>query len=559
MGSASDDWHAKLAAARADAETSAAADTYSQLLIARYASLINDPAEAARKYALVSKASPDDTALIERAVFSALLANEFDLAASIARRAAPATLRETSLARLTLAADTFAAGNMDKVAHTLEGEPAGTFNTLIMTSLKAWALYGQGKDVKARLALLDAASGDAYLDGLVLNLLGLMEVSAGDDQSALDTFSKIQAKDSLITQSAEAYARLLANTGKRQEAIDLLDHLHRTRGSEPSLRDLSRALKAGTPVKMKRLSARQGAALSVYTPAAELANQARSDLPGIYYAIALKLDPDLHAARSQWADALDHAGRERESIRMLEAIPESSPYYTSARGQLAGALTRGDHESEAVELVYSTLEGDPERDLKIQMGDLLRTLGRNGEAVKVYGEVIEADKAAGQEDWRLYYARGATLERLGEWPRAEADLQTALAINPDSPEVMNYLGYSWVDRGIHLEKGLDLIRRALTLRPGSGAITDSLGWAHYQLGDYETAVGFLEHAAELEPGLAEINDHLGDAYWMAGRKREARFQWKRTISLLDNEDEIAVIERKLLTGPPEAATTEQQP
>lgn len=556
---ASDDWHARLAAARADARTSAAADTYSQFLIARYASLINDPAEAARKYALVTKTSPEDSALIERAVFASLLANEFDLAASIAREADAETLHETSLARLTLAADAFSNGQTGSVAAYLEGEPAGAFNTLIMTALEAWAHYGEGKDVQARLTLLDAASGDAYLDGLVLNLLGLMEMSAGDDASAKDTFSKVEANNSLIAPGAAAYARLLARDGQRSEALAMLERFRQAAGNEPSLLELTKALESGQAVPVQRLTAQQGAALSVFVPAAALANQARNDLPGIYYAIALQLDPDLQAARSLWAETLDHAGRESESISMLKAIPEDSPYYTSARGQLARALTREHNDREALQLVYTTLEGAPERDLKIQMGDLLRALGRDGEAVRVYGEVIREDETAGQNDWRLYYARGATLERLGQWPRAEADLEKALQLNPDSPEVLNYLGYSWVDRGVNLERGLDLIRKALTLRPDSGAITDSLGWAHYQLGDYDTAVGYLERAAELEPGLAEINDHLGDAYWMAGRKREARFQWQRTISLLDNEDEIEVIERKLLTGPPEAAATTKQP
>ena len=116
--------------------------------------------------------------------------------------------------------------------------------------------------------------------------------------------------------------------------------------------------------------------------------------------------------------------------------------------------------------------------------------------------------------------------------------------------MLNHLGYSWVDRGLHLERGMDLIRQALSLRPNSGAITDSLGWGYYKLGDFDQAVYYLELAAEIEPDLAEIIDHLGDAYWMTGRRTEARFQWEKALTLLnDDEQEIRTIERKMLTGP----------
>ncbi len=543
------DLNARLAHARADAETSATANDYSQFLIARFASLINDPEEAAEKYALVARSRPDDATITERAVFSALLANDFALAHSISNRAAPEIRRETSLTRMSLAADALARGKPAAVAPLLEGEDPGMFNSLIMSSLKAWALFDQGQTGEAQVALLDASAGDAYLDSLVLNLLGLMEVASGEDKAALETFAKLRASSAMIAATVESYARLLANSGRADEAIDVLEAFRKEAGHNPVVTDLIGRISRAEPVAIKRMSAREGAALSIYIPAAALAEQAQNDLPGVYYAMALRLDPDLHAARALWADALDNAGRREESIEMLETIPASSPYYTSARGQLAWALRRDEQNDVALELVYKTLAGNPDRDLKIQMADLLRSLGRDGEAVKVLSELIDADETAGSPDWRLYYARGSVYERIGKWPLAEDDLQLALGLNPNSPDVMNYLGYSWIDRNENLEAGLDLIRKALTLRPNSGAITDSLGWAYYKVGDYEKSVGYLERAAELEPGLAEINDHLGDAYWMSGRQLEARYQWQRAISVSDDERDIDRIQRKLLTGP----------
>jgi Flp pilus assembly protein TadD len=127
--------------------------------------------------------------------------------------------------------------------------------------------------------------------------------------------------------------------------------------------------------------------------------------------------------------------------------------------------------------------------------------------------------------------RGVALERSGQWPDAERDLKKALEMQPNSPEVLNYLGYSWVNRGTHIQEGLKLIEKALTLQPDEGAYVDSLGWAYYRLGDYKKAVGLLERAATLDAGDAEINDHLGDAYWRAGRHDEARFQWRAVLTM----------------------------
>lgn len=550
---------ARLAAARADAEVNAAANNYSQFLIARYASLINDPGEAAEKYALVAKARPGDRSIVDRAVFSALLADQFKLARSIAARADTDALRNSDLARLTMAADALSHGRYDTVPAKLEGNDPGVFNSLIFSSLKAWALFGQGKTVEAQLELLEASSGDPYLDSLVLNLLGMMEVSSGDDETALDTFERINANGTLIATAADSYARLLSARGEGAKALAMLEAFRETTGHNPVITDLITRLDAGETLDIRRLTAREGAALSVYVPAAALAAQSQTDLPGVYYAVALELDPQLHAARSLWADALDTAGRHEDSIDMLETIPDSSPYYVSARGQLAWALRRDEQNEKALDLVYRTLENNPGRDLKIQMGDLLRSLERDGEAEAVFTEIIEADEAAGDEDWRLYYARGAVRERLGQWPRAEEDLKKALALEPNSAQVMNYLGYGWVDRGENLEEGLDLIRKALTLRPDSGAITDSLGWAHYKLGHIDKAIGYLERAVEIEPGLAEINDHLGDAYWAAGRHNEARFQWQRAITLSDDQEEINDLQRKVLTGPRPYPVQAQRP
>jgi Flp pilus assembly protein TadD len=155
-------------------------------------------------------------------------------------------------------------------------------------------------------------------------------------------------------------------------------------------------------------------------------------------------------------------------------------------------------------------------------------------------------------EWRLYFARGAARDQLDRWPEAEADFRRALELSPEQPDVMNYLAYTWVDRGEHIDQALPMLRRAVELRPASGAIVDSLGWAHYRLGDYNQALLYLERAVELRPADAILNDHLGDVYWRLGRRIEARFQWRRALTL-EPEDPAALqakIENGLEEAPP---------
>jgi len=203
---------------------------------------------------------------------------------------------------------------------------------------------------------------------------------------------------------------------------------------------------------------------------------------------------------------------------------------------------------EALQIASEALAAKPDRSLRLQVADIYRAMERHGEAEALLSDIIAGDEADGRRDWRVWFLRGAARERQSNWDGAEADLQAALAIDPENATVLNYLGYSWVDRGLRLDEGFALIRRALMLEPNSGHIVDSLGWAHYRLGQYEEAVDYLERAVVLLPGDATLNDHLGDAYWKAGRRKEAGFQWTRALKLDPSTEDRERIERKLLTG-----------
>ena len=133
-------------------------------------------------------------------------------------------------------------------------------------------------------------------------------------------------------------------------------------------------------------------------------------------------------------------------------------------------------------------------------------------------------------------ARAIARGRGGNWDGSEADFRAALELNPEQPQVLNYLGYSLVEQQRNLDEALDMIERAVAASPDSGYIVDSLGWVLYRLGRYDEAVEQMERAVELEPVDPVVNGLLGDVYWAVGRTREAEFQWRRALSFVDMTD-----------------------
>ncbi len=144
--------------------------------------------------------------------------------------------------------------------------------------------------------------------------------------------------------------------------------------------------------------------------------------------------------------------------------------------------------------------------------------------------------------------RAVDLQESGRWNEAERDLTAALKERPDEPELLNFLGYSWIDRGEKLPQALAMVKKAVDLDPRSGAMLDSLGWGYYRLADFPKAVEELEAAVAIEAGDPDVNNHLGDAYWRVGRLDEARFQWRRVLTLEPTAKLKAEVEMKLRSG-----------
>lgn len=524
------------------------AEAYSDFLIARFAAMTNDPQIAAEHYASAIDTAPEKSGIADRALFASLLSGNYREGVRLAKRANKLG-SDASLVRLTLAVEALRLGRDDDAQQMLEQSRFGPFNRMVARGLSAWRVVeAQGTHAAVRY-LEGGLSGDPRLDSATLYMMGLVEMSAGNDDEALSVFNSLWESGARLAIGVEAHAQLLAARGQRQQALEILNSFDVDVGHNASIARLRQAIEAGERIKVRRLDPDEGAALAIYIPAAALMNQTDDDVSAVYFVLALALDPDLHVARSLWAQSLSNAERWDEAIAVLGRVPESSAFYATSRGQIAWALYRSGRTQAAMAVAADALKHEPDRGLKVQIADLYRAVGKAAEAETLLSEIIADDARQQREDWRLFYARGVARGELGDWPDSERDLLKALALQPDDASLLNYVGYSYVDRGENLDLAMDMIRRAAEMQPNAGYIIDSLGWAHYRLGDYEKATEYLERAVELEPGDPVVNDHLGDAYWQTGRKLEARFQWRRSLTLDLTEDEHARIEAKLVAGP----------
>jgi tetratricopeptide (TPR) repeat protein len=282
---------------------------------------------------------------------------------------------------------------------------------------------------------------------------------------------------------------------------------------------------------------------------AALGRQGGEDLGLVYLNLALYLEPEHPLALLSLGDLYESLKKPELAIDAFSRLPASSPLKRNAEIQRALNLDALERVDEARERLVGLVDKYPD-DLEAitALGNVLRARKRYAEAAEVYSKGVALIKEPSRQNWTLFYFRGICFERSKQWPLAEKDFLKSLELNPDQPQVLNYLGYSWVDQGVNLDKGLEMVKKAVELRPNDGYIVDSLGWAYFRLGRYDDAVKELERAIELRPEDPVINDHLGDAYWKTGRRLEANFQWRHSVDLKPEPEDLPAIKAKLVDG-----------
>ena len=498
-------------------------------------------AEAAAYFARAEMEGGSSDLLRDRAFTAAVLAGDITKAAELAPDGPEASEATKRLGQLVKGVEFMATGQGKAAQAALAGEAIGFPHRGAAALLSPWAAAMAG-DQEGSLVRPEMR-GDRVVDYFgQLGQAYLYERARRYDEAETD-YKAITGGETPGDIAVIAYGGFLERRGRRPDAIALYD---RALANQPSNQSLvaARARAAAGKSAPPAPNLRQGAAQVLIAPAAGMLAAKQEQLGLAYLRLALRLDPGRNEAWLLVGDIMQAAG-DVDGARAAYAKPKpGTNEYSAARTKLAWSYQNAKQPDVALKMAQeAAADGDVEA--KLTYADLLRANEHFEQSAQILSGVISENA---NPDWRLLYMRGVAYERAGRWPEAEQDLQAALKLRPDEPELLNYLGYTWIDRGERLAEALGMVERAVAANPQSGAMVDSLGWAHYRLGDYKKAVELLEQAVELEAGDPEINNHLGDAYWRVGRRVEAGYQWRRVLTLDPDARIKADVEAKLASG-----------
>ena len=506
---------------------------------------------AATKYLLRAlENDPDNADLLRQSFVAALGQGDMIETVEIGKRLTDIT-PSASVAGLTLAVDAMLRGNYNAAEERLAALPAQGYNTLLVPMVGAWVAVGQSKPEAAIEILSALESNDAFAVFHDFHLALIHDLAGNRDSAARSYEASIEGqRGGGSYRTVSAYGGFLERNGDGDSALALYDDYQAANPDSMWFEAAIARAAVGGPVDPMVRDARDGAAEAMFGVARALLQENAVEAAIIYARLAVHLRPEFDAGYMLLGEVLEGLGEPAAAIYAYQRISRQSPLAWTVRLKTADNLDALDRVDEAVATLRALAVERPGRtDPLIALADLLRGKERWLESIAAYDEAFERIDELSRRHWRPLYARGIALERSRQWTRAESDFLAVLELVPDQPFVLNYLGYSWVDQGVYLERALDMIERAVDLRPNDGYIIDSLGWAHYRMSNFEDAVLHLERAIELRPDDATINDHLGDAYWKVGRRLEAGFQWRRALSLEPDEEGMeALISQKIEHG-----------
>ena len=525
-------------------------------LAARVAETDNDLESAIAYYRRAIAFDGDNETLQQSLMLGLISKGRFDEALPYAEKLKEVPEVER-FSRLALAVDSIRGERYAEAETWLKLTLESDLDRLITGLMRAWAKLGAG-DGAGALAYVDQLSGPEWYDLFVSYHRALIAERAGETEAARTAFEATQtnlsgggAAPEVFLRSMEAYAGFLARSGENDKALEVLAKAEEFAPGRVTVQALRKEIDSGAEAAPLVPDAQAGAAEALLNLATALNRSGGESFVRLYLQYAVALRPDSDAILVQLAGIAEQQSDAATAIAHYEKVPAASPMRRIAELQLGLNLADLERFDEAEEHLKAALSED-ENDMRayLALGGVYAKQENYRAAAHLYDRAVARLEEPTRAEWNIFYQRGIAFERLKEWEKAEPNFHKALELFPDQPQALNYLGYSWVDMNINLDEGLEMIQRAVELRPSDGYIVDSLGWAFYRLGRFEDAARELERAVGLMPADPILNDHLGDAYWRVGRKREATFQWRHALALEPDDEVKADAERKLVEGMP---------
>jgi Flp pilus assembly protein TadD len=485
---------------------------------------------AANGFAAAAQSNPGDTQLALRAFRQAVSAGDMPLALKAARSldAAQSLPPDGTLLLLSDAVTRKDWKQARALVDRIDGEKLFAFLTPVM---RAWIAFGTHDGDP--LAPIVATPAGGLASTYAAEHRGLLLIASGKDTAGVAALSSLQ-----LTEGARA-ARL------RIAAAAALDRRHQ--------RDAALAMLVGDSPAIQRaraiLTAHRKLPGAIDTPAAGIAelyvrvaadiNKDQAAPLALSFArMATMLAPDDSEAWLVTATLLSLGDAQQAALDALGHVPPADPFAGAVRDARLTLLVRAGQSDQAlVEARAATTSADATSSDWARLGDLLVGADKSGEAAQAYDHALMlagGDKAPAEVAWPLLLQQASALLESGNWPTARTKAARALALAPQQPEVLNFLGYSEIEHGEDIAGAAAMIAQASLLAPDDPSITDSLGWSWYVRGDLDRAIPLLERAAQGAPAASDINEHLGDAYWKAKRRLAARYAWRAALVVADD-------------------------
>lgn len=525
-------------------------------LAARFASNQYDLDDAANYYLKILEHAPNDPDLLEHSFKAVTLAGNMPQAVALAKRYVKHKPNALN-AHLVLAIAEAKQGNyagVEREIRSVKLQNRRYFSTaqyIFTPIILAWAKFGQDEYEQAYNVLrnLDTSAKKGFSH--ILHHQALMYDLEGKKELAE------QAYKTNLTMEAQPY-NFIRNAGNffaRHNQTDVVSKIyHDFKQNEDSETLFSLGLKQldftpNIPNRPNVQNALHGI-MEVLLDATNLSYQLGLHQEALAYLhMLLYLDPQHNQGNLLLAMHYDMLEKYDKANMVYRRILENENFYYQARVSIARNLYHMGQKDIAKKQLEQIFKQYPDYyKAGIMLGNLHSTDKNYTSASRVYEAAISRLGDLKQEHWPYLYAFAINLDRSGYWDKAEKQLFKALELKPNQPDILNYIGYTWLVMDKNIPEAKTMIEKAIKSRPNDAQIIDSMGWAFFKMFEFDAAVNYLEEAIVLMPYDPTLNDHLGDIYWKVGRKNEARFQWNRALQYNPEEKDIALIERKLKYG-----------
>ena len=515
--------------------------SYGAYIAGRVAHLRKDFNKASDYYIQALKIDPDNKELVSRLYLLLASKGRVDEAAYYAQESLK-NGDDNNFIYVILAVQDMKQGRYAEVQKDLKSLDNPIYKEFINPLLIAWSYAGENKPDKA-LKSLQVLKKELSFKALYNFHAGMINDYFGRNREAQKHYEVIVEEEQLEMsfRALQIISNFYIRTEQKDKALALVGKYNDEKILGDMLKNLSSNIRAADAKSTKPIinNPNVGSAEALFSIAATLRQGAAGiDLAHMFISMAIYQNSQYDLAKILLADILESREMYADANEVYDSISKASEAYYTVQLKKANNLVMMEDYNGAELLLKSLALDSGNYQLYLDLGDILRMKNKPEEAIKYYLQALKRLPKIESQHWALYYALGISYEQNGQWNKAEKAFKTALALSQNHYLVLNYLGYSWIKQGRNVDQAFSMIVDAYNQAPNDGNITDSLGWALYNLGYYRMATDYLEKAAEIEPSNAVISDHLGDAYWFGDRKNEARFQWKHALTMKDDSGEL---------------------